>query len=211
MNLIYLHGFASGPDSSKARYFKELLGHKNVNIIIPDLNLPEFETLTISRSLKQIQEIADSLEGDIHMMGSSLGGYLAALFSEREHRVKSMVLMAPAFEFPSRKAETLSVEDVTEWKRKGYRELMHYGYERNVRLNYSFYEDAAQYPDLPCKRNIPTLIFHGVFDDVVPYEVSVNHLKENPHTKMLLLYSDHSLGNQLDVMGLEVTDFLPIV
>jgi uncharacterized protein len=210
INVIYLHGFASGPDSSKAKYFKNLLEHKNVNVIIPDLNEPDFSDLTLSRSLQQIDGIAESLNGDIHLMGSSLGGYMAALYSEQSHRVKSMILMAPAFEFPSRKVATLSETEVNNWKTEGYHEMMHYGYNKTVRLNYKFFQDAELYPDLPCKRNISTVIFHGVSDTVVDYHVSVNHLRQNSATKLILLNSDHSLSDQMDLMGLEVLDFLPI-
>jgi uncharacterized protein len=207
INVIYLHGFASGPDSSKAHFFRDLLNQKNINVIIPDLNLPDFADLTISRALRQIQEIADSLEGDIHLMGSSLGGYMAALFSEQENRVQSMVLLAPAFEFPSRQSEKLSAEEIRNWKETGYREMFHFGTNKTAKLRYTFAEDAMKYPDHPCTRNLPTVIFHGVNDNVVDYNVSINHLRRNSKTKLVLLHSDHSLGDQLDTMAGEVAVF----
>ena len=37
-NILYLHGFASSSDSTKAKLFKEFVNsHKNLNVLTPDL------------------------------------------------------------------------------------------------------------------------------------------------------------------------------
>ena len=42
LEVIYLHGFASGPSSTKAVYFARKLEALGINTTIPDLNWPEF-------------------------------------------------------------------------------------------------------------------------------------------------------------------------
>ena len=45
---IYLHGFASGPDSSKAQAFKKRFEKLNIALHVPDLQENDFENLTLS-------------------------------------------------------------------------------------------------------------------------------------------------------------------
>jgi predicted esterase YcpF (UPF0227 family) len=46
--IIYLHGFASGPGSSKARFFRERLERIGAAVEVPDLAAGDFEHLTIT-------------------------------------------------------------------------------------------------------------------------------------------------------------------
>ena len=95
--ILYLHGFASSPASSKARFFAERMRAAGALIDIPDLAAGDFEHLTISGQLRVIERAA---AGDpVALMGSSLGGYLAALYAARHPEVSRVVLLAPAFGF----------------------------------------------------------------------------------------------------------------
>ena len=46
--VVYLHGFASGPGSKKARYFSERLAECGVSLEVPDLAEGDFENLTVT-------------------------------------------------------------------------------------------------------------------------------------------------------------------
>jgi len=46
--ILYLHGFASGPSSSKARYFRGRLEAAGAHVEVPDLAAGDFEHLTLS-------------------------------------------------------------------------------------------------------------------------------------------------------------------
>jgi hypothetical protein len=98
--ILYLHGFASSAASSKARFFAEHLRTAGAPIDIPDLAAGDFEHLTIGGQLRVIERAA---AGDpVALMGSSLGGYLAALYAARHPEVTRVVLLAPAFGFARR-------------------------------------------------------------------------------------------------------------
>src|SRR5260370_807702 len=90
MTVIYLHGFASGPLSSKAQFFRRRFAEHGVTMQIPDLNEGDFEGLTISRQLLAVDRIAEG--EDVRLMGSSMGGYLAALYAARHPQVKLRVM-----------------------------------------------------------------------------------------------------------------------
>src|SRR5437764_5917323 len=98
--IVYLHGFASGPTSSKARHFRDRLKDAGFTVDVPDLAAGDFEHLTISGQLRVLEQAAGT--GKLHLIGSSMGGYLAALYAARHSAVERLVLLAPAFRFNSR-------------------------------------------------------------------------------------------------------------
>ena len=57
--IVYLHGFASGPQSSKARYFRTLFERAGASIAIPDLAEGDFEHITITGQLAVIDRLVN--------------------------------------------------------------------------------------------------------------------------------------------------------
>src|SRR5271170_6222131 len=51
VNFLYLHGFASGPGSTKAQYFLAQFQELGIELHIPDLNQPSFADITVSSRL----------------------------------------------------------------------------------------------------------------------------------------------------------------
>jgi pimeloyl-ACP methyl ester carboxylesterase len=83
--ILYLHGFASGPNSKKASFFREQLGAAGTSLEVPDLTEGNFEQLTITSQLKVLEQLAG---GDpVSLIGSSMGGYVAALYASRHPEV----------------------------------------------------------------------------------------------------------------------------
>src|SRR5215471_21591004 len=122
--VLYLHGFASGPGSSKARYFRDRLSSAGMRVDIPDLAQGDFEHLTITGQLAVIERAA---AGDpVSLIGSSMGGYLAALYATRHRETERVVLLAPAFGFARRWPERLGAERIAEWRRSGTMQVFHY-------------------------------------------------------------------------------------
>src|ERR1035441_7473955 len=108
--ILYLHGLASSPASSKARFFAERLRAAGAVIDIPDLAAGDFEPLTIGGQLRVIERAA---AGDpVGVLGRSLGGSLAALYAARHPEVPRVVLLAPAFGFARRWAERMGAAAV---------------------------------------------------------------------------------------------------
>ena len=199
---LYLHGFASSPQSRKAQYFAANIP----DLIIPDLNQEDFGSLTISRQLAQLKPL---LTEPSYIIGSSLGGLTAAILAEQcPEQVKKIVLLAPAFQFTTNWRRRLGETTITQWQQETYLPVFHYSYQREIPLHYNFFQDAEAYADHAFKNSTPTLILHGIHDETVPIQVSKDYCKDRSWTKLIPLDSDHSLGNCLDTLLQETIQFL---
>jgi hypothetical protein len=205
--IIYLHGFASGPGSNKARYFAERFAECGITLEIPDLAENDFEHLTITGQLKVVERVC--AKESVVLMGSSLGGYLAALYAARHPEVEKLVLLAPAFSFVTRWPKTLEPGQFEGWKTSGFLTVPHYGEGGERRISYQLLEDGRFYEDYP---NFPqrALIFHGKNDTVVPPGFSITFSQQHTNTTLRLLDSDHQLLDVQDAMWAEIKPFLGV-
>jgi len=203
--ILYLHGLASSPSSAKARHFRQRLEDVGALVDIPDLAAGDFEHLTITGQLAIVERAA---AGDpISLIGSSLGGYLAALYAARHPEAVRAVLLAPAFGFARRWAESLGPVRVGEWRRTGAMHVYHYGEGRDSRLGCQLIDDGARYEDYPDFRQ-PALIFHGAHDEVVPARYSERFAATHPNVRLETLDSGHQLLDVLDDITPKVVGFL---
>jgi uncharacterized protein len=203
--VVYLHGFASSPSSSKARYFRDVLERAGATVTIPDLAEGDFERLTITGQLALLDRAVAGRR--INLMGSSMGGWLAALYAARHPEVERLVLLAPAFGFNRRWPERLGAAEMERWHREQTLAVFHYGENRTARIGYQLIEDAAHYEDFPDVRQ-PVLIYHGASDDVVPVSYSQEFAKDRQNVTLEVVDSGHDLLNVLEPIGERVRDFL---
>lgn len=202
---VYLHGFASSPHSRKARFFEERFRELGIGLEIPDLAESNFRNLTLSSQLNVMERVC---RGEpVSLIGSSMGGYLAALYAARHSEVKRLVLMAPAFSFASRWPETLGAQAMEQWKRTSTLRVFHYSEGREVELGYQLIENALEYEAYPDITQ-PALIFQGRQDRVVPAEFAETFAARHANATLRMLDSDHDLVNVLDEMWRETQKFL---
>lgn len=206
--IVYLHGFASSPQSGKAQYFKQKFAGCGVPMEIPQLDEGNFEALTITGQLGVVDRAVAGQPAVL--MGSSLGGYLAALYAARHpQNVERVILMAPAFRFPSMWRRRYTAQELEEWKRTGMSPVFHYGYGAEKMLGYQFLEDSQLYEEEPEFRQ-PGLIFHGTADDVVPAEFSRAFAATHKNAELRLLESGHELKDVLEPMWTATRQFLEL-
>lgn len=209
---LYLHGFASGPSSEKATFYRKRLAEAGVDLQVLDLNEGDdgFFGLTVSRSLAHVDAALDRSgagEGDAVLIGSSLGGYTAALAASRDPRIGALILMAPAFDLPARWTHLLGAEGVATWRSEKKMEVDHYATGRKEAISFRFYLDAMGHPPYP-RVACPTLILHGVDDAEVPVGTSRKFASLSPTARLVELPSDHSLTDVLERLWDESTAFL---
>ena len=203
--VLYLHGFASGSQSKKAQYFRRQFAPLGIGLEIPDLVEGDFEGLTITGQLNVIGRLAAGEA--VSLIGSSLGGYLAALYAARHPETRRLVLLAPGFGFPRRWPEKLGAAAMAEWRRTGFLPVFHYGEKAERRVGYQLIEDGSRYEDYPDVKQ-PCLIYHGLGDDVVPAAVSKAFARARPNVELHLEDSDHELVSVLEALWPRVRDFL---
>ncbi|MEP6716697.1 MAG: YqiA/YcfP family alpha/beta fold hydrolase [Terriglobia bacterium] len=195
MRYLYLHGFASGPASRKAQAFAVAMRHAGVELEIPALDRDDFEHLTIT---SQLDLVTNLLAGEpARLIGSSMGGYLAALYAAAHPEIDRLVLLAPAFQFGPRWREILGPEKVRDWQITGSLPIFHYGVKEIRTLSCDLLYDVANYAPEPDFRQ-PALIFHGRQDETVPIAFSRTFAASHPAATLTELDSDHELTGVID-------------
>src|SRR5919202_3166457 len=97
MNVLYLHGFASGAKSTKGGYFGDRLLEHGIELRCPDLNEPDFASLTLTRMLDRLESELSMPAEPAVLIGSSLGGTLAILAAAKfPPPIEKPALLAPA-------------------------------------------------------------------------------------------------------------------
>ena len=197
--VIYLHGFASGPSSKKATAFRNKFYEMGVSLEVPDLEGGDFENMTLTSQMNLFSHCIEPFQNrNICVIGSSMGAYLAVLAAQNNLNIQALYLMAPGFNFLNRWMQKLSLVQENEDLWKPIVPIFHYKYGLTKYINTHLFKDALIWNKTPLKRNLPTRIVHGIFDEVVPIDESRKFTKNHPYCSLKELNADHGLLTQID-------------
>lgn len=136
------------------------------------------EDMTVSGLVSDLEGALDYAKSEkridpdrIFAYGSSLGGMVALLGAAKRSDIRGLILRAPLSDF-SGVWKDIAGGRLEEWERKGFLDMELFGI--SFRLKYGFYRDAEavdMYKAIEGIR-IPSVIFHGDADNVVPVEQS---------------------------------------
>ncbi|HEX3703762.1 MAG TPA: YqiA/YcfP family alpha/beta fold hydrolase [Vicinamibacterales bacterium] len=209
--MFYLHGFASGPQSTKAAYLSERIRARGIPFECPDFNGPDFATLTMTRMLDQLGSELARGPAPAALIGSSLGGTLAILAADRfASHIDRVVLLAPAVMFAKAGHHLLPPERVDEWRRRGALPFFHYAHAEERLLNFAFYEDSLRYDPFAATLTQPTAIFQGLHDASVDYRTVEQFARTRANVTLSLLDDDHQLTANLPRIWTSLRPFLGI-
>jgi len=114
MATIFLHGLESSSNGTKATWFR---AH------FPDMLIPDF-TGGLDNRLHQLESVLSGKERLV-LVGSSFGGLMASLFTmANESRVKKVILLAPALNFPEFSKYPVRTVTVPAWIYIGNRDTV---------------------------------------------------------------------------------------
>jgi uncharacterized protein len=208
---LYLHGFASGPSSTKGLSFTRHFAPLGLTIERLDLRLPSLERLRPSAGREATRRAIGGERDRAVLLGSSLGGLTAARVAEVDARVCALVLLAPAFRAAERWRARLGEADYQRWRESGWLDIDDHATREKTRVDFGFVEDLAEmdapgggWPDL----RVPTLIIHGRLDQVVDVELSRAFAAGKRHVRLVELDDQHELTATLPRSLVEAEAFL---
>ena len=208
-HVIYLHGFASSPASSKALRFERELARHGVSFACPDFNQPTFEDLTVTRMLGQTRDaVRASNRSPIALIGSSLGAFVALHAAAQDRasdapRIDRLLLLAPALDL----RDGPQGADIGDWRRTGRLRIFHHAWNEPRDVGFELYEDAARYDALALDLPLPMLVFQGIRDQSVDPAMVERWARARPNVDLRMLDDEHQLGASVDEIWEESEDF----
>ncbi len=207
---IYLHGFSSGPGSTKARSLQSCFAGIGLELLVPDLNQNDFTHLTVTRQIEQVVDLLPKDGASVTLIGSSLGGWISAIIAQSHLQVHQLVLLAPAFNFLHHWLPKIGDRQLNSWQNTGYLSIYHHALKDVSPLHYDFLLDARKYSLSALDRQLRTLIIHGINDDVIPISASRDFGRARPWVELLEWESDHQLTDKTDCIWQEVRRFCQV-
>jgi predicted esterase YcpF (UPF0227 family) len=212
LRLLYGHGFASGPASSKGRALHHRWKERGRDLELLDLRVPDRERLRLSAMIEVVRGALGANDRAI-AVGSSLGGLTMARAAEREPRIVAALLIAPAFRLVERWRGRLGERDWESWRAKGtmaYDDHTTKGGKLNV--DFGFMLDAEQVDEQPGRLwpdvRVQTTVVQGKRDETVDPELArtfaATRPPGSPPRRLVETDDDHSMLASIDVIDAEL-------
>lgn len=201
--VILCHGHSTNKASSTVAGLEEILNKNGISTFKIDFSghgesEGKFEDTTVSSAMADILTAIKYLKArgykKIGLFGGSFGGAASILAAAKSTDLFVLALKSPVSDYKNLEIERKDANTIRDWKEKGWVEYK-IGDPRNLKLNYSFFEDFANFNEYKSARKIvaPTIIIHGDSDVDVPVEQSTKLAKIIPNCKLKIISgADHT-------------------
>lgn len=210
MRWLYLHGFASGPRSSKGVALERHLAEAHgVTLQCLDLRQPSMARLRGEAMIAHVEQAmgAPTPEPTV-LIGSSLGGWVAARVAERNPQVRALGLLAPAIGLAARWRARMP-NAVERWERTGWMTVEDHALGGTAEVDIGFLHDIERIEEAgPPDVRVPTLVVHGRGDDVVSIDGSRAWAASRPNVRLVEVDDGHQLAAALPRIQSELDAFL---
>ena len=195
----YLHGFLSGPQSSKGRALRSFFARHDADLALLDLNTdgdPSKLSFAGAQAKIDAHWRADAARAPLRLVGSSFGGTAALAYANRHpERVDRLLLLCPGFDLGARWESIVGADALAAWERVGVHTFALPRTGEPCDIPWAFVEESRRQPPLeppPC----PTVIVHATEDEVVPWTLSADFVERCPEAArpdLVLVDDDHAL------------------
>lgn len=213
--VLFISGFLSKRWGNKSRALAELCHDRNWGFCCFDFrgtgdSEGNFTDYTLKNWLEDATAVAQMIgaHGPVLIIGSSLGGWLAWLLGQAHEVVKSLLLIAPAFNMMGERAREIAPERRQSWQATGWMAYDDDDLHRKYPLSWKWVEESEELwrRRLSPPRRVKTTILHGLQDTVIPPAVSwrfAQHvLAQDPHFPIEVVFKtgDHRLSAPNDLV-----------
>ena len=194
VHYLYVHGWGVGPEGAKCRLMRQHLPGETVHAF--NWHVPSYAETTTTRALEELVTCMKAVGATWNVVGSSQGGYLAALLAQQNPElVQRLLLLAPSFDSFAGWVGLVQKQH-PEWVPGTQCEppppLGPYNNtdDGSGGIGYAFVEDLRRYPPHPVVR-CPAVVVHGLNDEEVDVAVSMAWVRH--HARQGLPVSLHVL------------------
>ena len=201
MKILWAHGLEGSTNGSKPTWIKENLGWNVVPIDMSERGWTIGEQTAVV-----LDKILENEEIDL-IIGSSYGGLaIANAANQLIRRDLKIVLMAPAFGLAENFEKIAGLDGLNEWENSGFRPYFHHGLNKEIQLSWNFIVSARKmsWPEI----NHPTVIIHGISDEIVSIESSRKVAESNSNVELIEVEDGHRLGDSLHFIPIAVKKVL---
>lgn len=197
-HLIYLHGFLSTANGTKAKYLRprlQILPNVQFHAVEFSPEPVDFAYLTVTGMINRLRQyIFDHELENVSLIGSSMGGLVGLNYAHRFPGISRLLLLSPALTYIS--GERVGGA-MAQWQEQGEGEIFHYGFNQTVPLRFDLEIDGRFY-QTPPPPPVPTTIIHGTQDEVVPISASRKYAQTFPEQVQLIeVEAGHDINGHL--------------
>lgn len=206
MFILGVHGFAGDKESSALLELAKAVTPNGGAVFCFDFpahgDSPTAESkLTVENCKRDLLAVAKWAENthpaaEKFVFATSFGGYISLLAADNLTGYK-LVLRAPAVTMPKVLLEAVLNLTANQFKKAG---IIECGFERKIRLPYSFYEELVCYDLYEKNYDNSILVIHGNKDDVVPIDDVVRFCDNRKNTSLVVIdNADHRFKNKGEI------------
>jgi uncharacterized protein len=204
--VVWVHGFGSHRGGEKSEALQQECARRGWAFAAFDFrghgeSSGAMQELRASRLVEDLVSVRDWLAERGHtrlgVVGSSMGGFAAAWFAKQNPQCAvGCCFVAPGFGFLDRRWDELSADERAAWERTGRHRLTNEWV--NVELGFGLVEERERFRPIQLVAGwcTPSLLFHGLADEVVPHTDSLFFIRNvgYPQVELRLLKDgDHRL------------------
>ena len=195
--IMLMHGFQGFKDWGFFPYISEKLAEAGAITLCFNFSLngmgkrtdiaefpDKFSRMTVTQEIEDAELVVKSFidgnilnkniiknlwDGEIYLLGTSLGGGISILTAKRNKKINKIAIWASLAKF-----DRYTIRQKQEWKEKGFFEFTNSVTKQGMMLNYTYIEDIEKHgtdyslTDAISELKIPILIVHGDKDVSVP-------------------------------------------
>ena len=214
--VLYLHGFCSNawgrkPETVKNVCLEQGLGFVRFDFAGNGSDVDNFENNDFSIWKNQVFEAVEKIiPGDIIVIGSSMGGWLAMLAAiNYPDRIKGLIGLAAAPNFVKYFANLITAEQKRDLEHYGKFKIINNDFEYTITAQFLETAFASMLPDnLPWNINCPVYLLQGMLDASLPWRSVLDyatHITSKNIVVKLLKDSNHRLNDEMAINELRTS------